>query len=166
MRDLKEKTSIIIRGAMSMMAIQLRVSRWGSDKGRRIANIKWIIEFPSVAIYGEVVWDKTENGLRQARSRTGCVMWIWLSSEEREPNRIQRLRCSKIRYIVGCVEGILKIENHGVTYEEALQRCHCDNDRRGIQSDAEDKGGLHKRIFFQTMIGILNGVCYNDNNDG
>ena len=28
--EIKEKTSIIIRGAMSMMAIQLRVSRWGS----------------------------------------------------------------------------------------------------------------------------------------
>ena len=37
-------------------------------------------------------------------------------------------------------EGILKIENHGVTYEEALQRCHIATTIEEIQSDAEDKG--------------------------
>lgn len=25
---------------------------------------------------------------------------------------------------------------------------------------------LHKIIFFQVMIGIQSGICYNDNNDG
>ena len=40
---------------------------------------------------------------------------------------------------LGC-EGILKIENHGVTYEEALQRCHIATTIEEIQSDAEDKG--------------------------
>jgi len=28
------------------------------------------------------------------------------------------------------------------------------------------KEGLHRQIFFPATIGILNGVCYNDNNDG
>ena len=69
-----------------------------------------------------------------------CVMCGFGCHLKKEPNRIQRLRCSKIRYIVGCVEGILKIENHGVTYEEALQRCHIATTIEEIQSDAEDKG--------------------------
>lgn len=68
-----------------------------------------------------------------------CDVWIWLSSGE-EPNRIQRLRCSKNPVHRRMCEGILKIENHGVTYEEALQRCHIATTIEEIQSDAEDKG--------------------------
>lgn len=39
--------------------------------------------------------------------------------------------------------------NHGVTYEEALQRCHIATTIEEIQSDAEDKGraGINEYFF-------------------
>lgn len=83
---------------------------------------------------------KRENGLRQARAATGCVMCGFGCHLEKEPNRIQRLRCSKNPVHRRMCEGILKIENHGVTYEEALQRCHIATTIEEILLDSEDKG--------------------------
>ena len=95
---------------------------------------------PICCIYGEVVWDKTGEWVTTGESRTGCVMCGFGCHLEKEPNRIQRLRCSKNPVHRRMCEGILKIENHGVTYEEALQRCHIATTIEEIQSDAEDKG--------------------------
>ena len=95
---------------------------------------------PICCIYGEVVWDKTGEWVTTGESRTGCVMCGFGCHQEKEPNRIQRLRCSKNPVHRRMCEGILKIENHGVTYEEALQRCHIATTIEEIQSDAEDKG--------------------------
>ena len=68
-----------------------------------------------------------------------CDVWIWLSSEERaEPNSEAAVFKNPVHRRM--CEGILKIENHGVTYEEALQRCHIATTIEEIQSDAEDKG--------------------------
>ena len=79
---------------------------------------------PICCIYGEVVWDKT--------GVFGCHL-------EKEPNRIQRLRCSKNPVHRRMCEGILKIENHGVTYEEALQRCHIATECDEALKDDGDK---------------------------
>jgi len=94
---------------------------------------------PICCIYGEVVWDKTGVWVTTGESRTGCVMCGFGCHLEKEPNRIQRLRCSKNPVHRRMCEGILKIKNHGVTYEEALQRCHIATECDEALKDDGDK---------------------------
>lgn len=80
-------------------------------------------EIPICSIYGEVVRDNSGRWITTGENRTGCMMCGFGCHLEKEQNRIQRIRSSENPAHRRMCEGILRIRNHGVTYEETLQRC-------------------------------------------
>ena len=96
-------------------------------------------KIPICCIYGEVVCNEAGEWDTTGEKRTGCIMCGFGCHLEKKPNRIQRLRCSKNPVHRRMCEGILKIENHGVTYEEALQRCHIATECDEALKDDGDK---------------------------
>ena len=97
-------------------------------------------DIPICQVYGDVVKSEDGTWTTTGEPRTGCVMCGFGCHLEKKPNRIQRMRSSKDPGHRRMCEGILQIKNHGITYEEALQRCHIATTVETIQADAEDKG--------------------------
>lgn len=77
---------------------------------------------PICSVYGEII---NVDGMYYTtkEKRTGCVPCGFGCHLEKEPNRIQRLSCSECKSHRAMYEWAMKIENNGVTYKEALERC-------------------------------------------
>lgn len=78
-------------------------------------------KIPVCSVYGKVI--KTTSGIFKTtgEDRTGCVVCGFGCHLEKEPNRLQRLSCSKCKGHKAMYDFAMKIENNGVTYKEALE---------------------------------------------
>ena len=80
-------------------------------------------EIPICSVYGEAKQDEQGNWILTGEQRTGCIVCGFGCHLEPEPNRFQRLMASDNDKHRRMCEGCLKIKNHGVAYEDALNRC-------------------------------------------
>lgn len=80
-------------------------------------------DIPMCSVYGKAV--KNAQGIWSftGEQRTGCILCGFGCHLEAEPNRIQRLSCSENKIHRCIYEWGMKIENNGVTYQQALEHC-------------------------------------------
>lgn len=72
---------------------------------------------PICSVYGDMVESEAGIWSFTGEQRTGCVACGFGCHLEKNPNRIQRLRCSANPLHRQMCEGFLKIKNNGITYE-------------------------------------------------
>ena len=84
--------------------------------------IQYAVEqyIPICSVYGTPYQDKKGNWYFTGEQRTGCCVCGFGCHLEPVPNRLQRLRMSDNDKHRKMCEGCLKIKNHGMTYEQAL----------------------------------------------
>lgn len=87
-------------------------------------------KIPICKVYGELIQDHG-NYEFTGEQRTGCVLCGFGCHLESSPNRIQRLGASEIVSHRKLYNWGMKLQNNGVTYEEALHHC-------GIATEKEE----------------------------
>ena len=81
-------------------------------------------QIPICSVYGTI--GRTPQGIYYltGEQRTGCCLCAFGCHLEAEPNRLQRMSTSESKTHRQLYEwGMNKIQNHGVTYKEALRHC-------------------------------------------